>query len=125
MGVNLIAEHMEKTLHTHTHILSLMPTGTKHIHTRTNTRTICARSRADTQALVTKKYRRQRVFTFGGEIEHVVTAEGREHPEGVGGVQQRGTALSQSSSESQGEEYNAKLFKRFFSSKKKINKLYT
>ena len=35
-----------------------------------------------------------RVFTFGGEIEHVVTAEWWERPEGAGDVRQRGTDLS-------------------------------
>lgn len=35
-----------------------------------------------------------RAFTFGGEIEHVVTAEWWEGPQGVGDVQQRGTTLT-------------------------------
>lgn len=35
-----------------------------------------------------------RAFTFEGEIEHVVTAEWWEGPQGVGDVQQRGTTVS-------------------------------
>lgn len=34
------------------------------------------------------------MFTFGGEIEHVLTVERWERPGGVGDVQQRGTAFS-------------------------------
>lgn len=44
-----------------------------------------------------------RVFTFGGEIEHVVTVERWEHPAGVGDVQQRGTAFTLT-----GKERNSK-----------------
>lgn len=54
-----------------------------------------------------------RVFTFGGEIEHVVTAEWWERPEGVGDVQQRGTALSQGFSESQGGGTQLQGFKKW------------
>lgn len=55
-----------------------------------------------------------RVFTFGREIEHVVTAEWWERPEGVCNVQQRGTALTQGFSVSQGSKHNTVLSKRFF-----------
>lgn len=43
----------------------------------------------------------------------MVTAEWWERPEGVGGAQQRGTALSQGFSESQGEQRNTSLLKDF------------
>lgn len=97
---------------THTHTPSFMQTGPEDVHKHTNLQTVhCGHT--NTCHLVVQKTEGLRVFTFGGEIEHVVTAEWWERPEGVCDVQQRGTALSQGFSVTGGATQH-QLSKRFF-----------
>lgn len=46
-----------------------------------------------------------------------MTAERRQRPEGIGDVQQRGTALSQGLSESWGDEHNTRMVFQIFKKK--------
>lgn len=76
---SLIAVQIKNTLYTHSHAAFIpvdMPEDT-------NT---CRWDVQEREGL--------RVFTFGGEIEHVARAERWEQPGGLGDVQQRGTAFS-------------------------------